>query len=64
MTDTVIIACPRCGGLNRAPVARLEARETPDCGKCHAPLFAGHPAELEKVMGRGVARWLGWDFPF
>lgn len=28
------------------------------------PWLAGHPAELEKVMGRGVARWLGWDFRF
>ena len=21
-------------------------------------------AELEQVMGRGVANWIGWDFPF
>ena len=46
MTDTAIIACPHCGGLNRAPVSRLEAREAPSCGKCHSPLFDGHPTEL------------------
>lgn len=28
------------------------------------PWLAGHEVELEKVMGRGVATWLGWDFKF
>jgi thioredoxin 2 len=45
----VIIACPSCGGLNKAPKARLAAGERPDCGRCHAPLFDGHPAELESA---------------
>ena len=38
------IVCPRCGGVNRVPVARL--REQPQCGRCHRPLFSGKPVEL------------------
>ena len=41
--DKKVIACPHCGGLNRAPQARLAAREAPECGRCHAPLFDGRP---------------------
>ncbi len=50
MTDVnVIIACPHCGGLNRSPQARLDAGQRPDCGRCHAPLFDGHPADLRSA---------------
>ncbi len=45
----VIIVCPNCGGLNKAPQARLESGDLPDCGHCHKPLFAGHPVELENT---------------
>ncbi|EGV33054.1 thioredoxin [Thiorhodococcus drewsii AZ1] len=44
MSDTLHIVCPACDAVNRIPVARLG--EGPKCGKCHAPLFAGHPTEL------------------
>lgn len=44
MTDTTHIACPACGAANRLPAQRLG--DQPHCGKCHAPLFTGHPAEL------------------
>ena len=47
--DQPVIVCPHCGGLNRAPMQRLRSGERPDCGRCHAPLFDGKPAELTKL---------------
>ncbi len=43
-TDSLVIACPVDGALNRAPKTRLAAG--PKCGVCKAPLFAGKPIEL------------------
>ena len=45
MADPLLIACPRCNALNRVPAARLG--ESPDCGKCHRPLFTGKPLALD-----------------
>lgn len=42
--DTLIIACPTDGSLNRVPRARLN--EKPKCGACHNPLFQGHAVDL------------------
>lgn len=42
---STIVACPACNSLNRVPDARLT--EAPKCGKCHAPLFTGHPLALD-----------------
>lgn len=42
--DTLIIACPTDGALNRVPRTRLAA--APKCGVCKSPLFAGKPVEL------------------
>lgn len=44
MSDPTHIACPGCGASNRVPTERLD--QQPKCGKCGAPLFAGHPAEI------------------
>ena len=44
MSETPHIVCPHCGATNRIPAARLG--EAPKCGQCHAPLFTGHPVEL------------------
>ncbi|EXJ13308.1 thioredoxin TrxC [Imhoffiella purpurea] len=44
MSDSLHIVCPACDAVNRIPTARLG--EGPKCGKCHAPLFGGHPVEL------------------
>jgi thioredoxin 2 len=38
------IVCPHDAALNRVPAARLA--DSPRCGKCHRPLFAGEPVEL------------------
>jgi thioredoxin 2 len=46
MTDAVIVACPACNTLNRAPRDKLAAGATGKCGNCGAPLFAGHPVAL------------------
>jgi thioredoxin 2 len=44
MVETLHIVCPACEAVNRIPAARLG--EGPKCGKCHQPLFSGHPIEL------------------
>jgi thioredoxin 2 len=43
-TDTLIIACPTDGSLNRVPRSRLS--EKPKCGKCHNQLFQSHAVDL------------------
>ena len=45
MSESVIVACPACHGLNRVPDARLA--DAPTCGKCAKPLFAAHPVALD-----------------
>lgn len=44
-TTAMLVACPRCNGLNRVPQARLA--DAPKCGKCGAALFDGHPLALD-----------------
>jgi len=44
MTEPLHIVCPACMAVNRIPADRLSAK--PKCGKCHQPLFTGHPVEL------------------
>jgi thioredoxin 2 len=44
-TDSLIVACPADGALNRVPRARLGAQ--PRCGTCRSPLFAGRPVALD-----------------
>ena len=44
MSENLHIVCPRCSSVNRIPQSRLADR--PKCGKCHNPLFDGHPIEL------------------
>lgn len=36
--------CPGCQTVNRIAEERL--RDRPKCGRCHRPLFAGHPVEV------------------
>lgn len=44
-TDPLHIVCPHCHTTNRVTSADLA--NAPDCGKCHEPLFTGHPVSLD-----------------
>ncbi|MBS0383657.1 MAG: thioredoxin TrxC [Proteobacteria bacterium] len=46
MNDGLHIVCPHCQAVNRVPAARLSAG--PTCGRCHQPLFTGHPVGLDE----------------
>lgn len=70
-TETLLVACPHDGALNRVPRARLD--QYPTCGKCHQPLFAGKPVDLTAAtFDRHVAQgdlpvvvdfWAAWCGP-
>ncbi|HTO65242.1 MAG TPA: thioredoxin TrxC [Bradyrhizobium sp.] len=71
MSDRQQLVCGACGQINRLPAERSpgDAR----CGGCHAPLFGGHPIEVdEQAFGRHVAHsdipllidvWAPWCGP-
>jgi len=48
MTDAVIVACPSCNTLNRAPRDKLAAGGG-KCGSCGTALFGGHPVALNAL---------------
>lgn len=45
MSAALHVVCPQCDSVNRLPPSRLG--EGAHCGRCHAPLFNGHPASLD-----------------
>jgi thioredoxin 2 len=46
MAESLLVACPSCNTLNRAPREKLAAGASGKCGHCGAPLFGGHPVAL------------------
>jgi len=71
MSDTLHLVCPHCQAVNRVPAERLSA--APTCGRCHQPLFTGHPlavdeAGFQKHLARNdipvlVDFWATWCGP-
>lgn len=43
--DLMHVVCPHCHTTNR--IAATQLGQSPDCGKCHRPLFTGHPVALD-----------------
>ena len=70
-TEPLHIVCPHCHTTNR--VTRENLVQAPDCGKCHQPLFTGHPVALdEAAFDKHIARsqvpvlvdfWAPWCGP-
>ncbi|MBV2133559.1 thioredoxin TrxC [Pseudomonas sp. MAP12] len=58
MTDSLIIPCPHCSGLNRIPAARLG--EAPRCGRCKSAVLPGTPFAVDAA---GFAAQLKGDLP-
>lgn len=46
MTDSLIVPCAHCAGLNRIPADRLA--EGPRCGRCKSSVLIGTPFELDQ----------------
>src|SRR5262249_9744242 len=46
MAEALIVACPHCNTLNRAPPDKLAAGASGKCGHCGSPLFDGQPPAL------------------
>ncbi|CCD83703.1 Thioredoxin C-3 [Bradyrhizobium sp. ORS 285] len=47
MSESFQLVCGQCGQINRLPAGRAPGQGK--CGKCHAPLFSGHPIEVDQA---------------
>lgn len=71
MADNHHIVCPHCGAINRVPPDKPATAAR--CGRCHAALFEGRPAEVDEAgLQRHVAEndipvlvdiWAPWCGP-
>jgi len=71
MSEETLVVCSRCATVNRLLTGKPASEGK--CGKCHAPLFSGHPedvsaAAFEKHVSRGtvpvlVDVWAPWCGP-
>lgn len=59
MNESLRLTCPHCDAVNRIAESRLS--ESPNCGRCHQPLFTGHPVALTDTNFAAVLR--GNDLP-
>lgn len=59
MSDSVHVACADCGASNRLPAIKLD--QSPKCGRCGKPLFAGQPLQLTDANFAAIAQ--GTDLP-
>lgn len=70
MSDSLIIPCPHCNGLNRVPTERLG--DAPRCGRCQSPVLIDRPFELTESSFASQAKgdlpllvdvWADWCGP-
>ena len=47
MPESHHIVCPHCAATNRIPASKPAAAAK--CGKCHKPIFDGHPVALDSA---------------
>jgi thioredoxin 2 len=55
MSELRHIVCPHCDSVNRVPADRPAAKAK--CGKCHKPLFTGHPTPVTAKSFDAHAKW-------
>lgn len=71
MSEGNMVVCGKCAAVNRLPAGKPAGEGK--CGKCHEPLFSGHPedvdaANFDKQVSRGtvpvlVDVWAPWCGP-
>ena len=70
MSESLIIPCPHCNGLNRVPAERLG--DAPRCGRCQSPVIVDRPFELNEASFAAQAKgdlpllvdvWADWCGP-
>jgi thioredoxin 2 len=58
MSESLLVPCPHCNGLNRIPANRLS--DTPQCGRCKNEVLPAAPFDLTQA---GYASQLKGDLP-